>query len=111
MTINEISKRYNIEIEKLRLFQSNELINIIDDFDEKDLKRLSALCRLYNCGIDFENIKKFMSFDCNKDNKKRLNFLNMYRKDLLDKIHKMEKNLDNLDFMIYKIKNKIQTTF
>ena len=108
VSINEISKRYNIDVEKLKLFEKHGFIKITDNFDGEELKKLSALCTLYNCGMSAEDIKKFMSFNCSEENGELLKFLNKYRNDLLDKIHSMEKNLNNLDFIIYKVKNKIQ---
>lgn len=108
VTINEISKRYNIDIEKLKFYEKNGLIKITDNFDEEDLKKLSSLCTLYNCGMNAEDVKKFMGFNYVEEKVELLKFLNKYRDDLLDKIHNMEKNLNNLDFIIYKVKNKIQ---
>lgn len=107
LTIDEISKRYNIDIKKLKFFEKNDLIKITNDFSDKDMKRLSDVCTLYDCGMDTDTVKQFMQFNCEEENREKLKFLNVYRSDLLNKIHNMQKNLDNLDFIIYKIKNKI----
>ncbi len=111
MTINELSKRYNIEIKKLKFFEKNNLIAIKDEFSDNDLKKISNLCILYDIGLDLESIKKLLSFNRNKEVNEQINLLSLYRNCLLDEIHRKQKSLDSLDYIIYEIKNKISLIF
>lgn len=111
MTINELSKHYNIEIKKLKFFEKNNFIKIKDEFNDDDLKRLSSLCILYDIGLDLETIKKLLSFNLNNKVTEQINLLISYRNNLLDEIHRKQKSLDNLDYIIYEIKNKTKLIF
>ncbi|MDO4301121.1 MAG: MerR family transcriptional regulator [Clostridia bacterium] len=112
MTLDEISKYYNVDIKKLKFFEKNKLITITNvEFKDKDLKKLSILCTLYDSGLDADNIKRFIKLDYSNEKSEQIKLLNLYRNNLLDSIHKKQKSLDNLDYIIYKIKNKNQQIF
>lgn len=82
-----------------------------DEFNDDDLKRLSNLCILYDIGLDLESIKKLLSFNRNNEVTEQINLLSLYRNCLLDEIHRKQKSLDNLDYIIYEIKNKTTLVF
>lgn len=109
MTIDEISIRYNIDVNKLRFFEQNELI--ADLSNDQNLKQLAFLCTLYNSGLDIKEIKRFISFYRDKNQAEQIKLLSTKRQNLLDEIHKKQKSIDDLDYIIYEIKNKIQFTF
>ncbi len=103
MTIDEISRRYGIEVEKLKFFQKNSLIKLTNDFNDRDLKEISFVCTLYDCGMNTETVKRVMGFDYWKGNTELLTFLNTYRNNLLVEIHKKQKKLDMIDYIICEI--------
>lgn len=106
MGIGEISKRYNIDIKKLQIFEDNNLITFTENFNNEDLNMLSFICSLYDSGLSIDEIKEFMTVYDNDDSGSQLNFLTGCRNDLLNEIHKRQKELDKLDYIIYEIKNK-----
>ncbi len=111
LTINEPSIRYKIDIDKLRAFEKNGLITTLEEFDDIALKRLSTMCTLYDSGLSLENIKRFLIFNRTGESAEQIKLLNLCRCDLLDEIHKKQKSLDSLDYIIYEIKNKTQQIF
>lgn len=106
MTIDELSRRYNVDIEKLKLFEKTKLITVSDELSDTDLRQLGIVCTLYDSGFTVDAIKRFLGFGHNKEREEQIKLLNLYRHNLLDEIHKKQKNLDNLDYIIYEIKNK-----
>lgn len=111
MTIKELSVRYKIDINKLKLFEKDGLIKASDEFDESGLKRLSTLCALYDSGLSTEEIKKFLILNNEQKTAEQIKLLGISRQNLLDVIHKKQKSLDSLDYIIYEIKNKTQSIF
>ncbi|MCD8214320.1 MAG: hypothetical protein LUC97_01540 [Clostridiales bacterium] len=111
MGIGEISRRYSIDIEKLRIFEDNKLIAFTESFNDEDLNRLGDICSLYDSGLSAEEIKMFMTVYDNADKDRCIKFLTVCRNNLLEEIHKKQKCLDNLDFMIYEIKNTKTSIF
>ena len=108
MTIKELSVRYKIDINKLKLFEKSGLIKASDEFDESGLKRLSTLCALYDSGLSTEEIKTFLILNNEQKTAEQIKLLSISRQKLLDEIHKKQKSLDRLDYIIYEMKNKTQ---
>lgn len=106
MTIDELSKRYNIEVEKLNYFADNHLIKTEQPYNSDDEKLLSIICTLYSAGLNAENIKRFLLLAKENNQAEQIKLLNMRRADLLEDIHLKQKSLDRLDYMLYEIKNK-----
>lgn len=104
--INEISKRYNIDIKKLQIFEENNIITIRENFSDEDLNMLGTVCSLYNGGLSIKEIKDFMAVYNSGNSNSLISFLNGCRHNMLDEIHEKQKSLDNLDYIIYEIKNK-----
>lgn len=111
LTIDELSIRYKIDIDKLRAFEKNGLITTLEEFDDSELKRLSTMCTLYDSGLSIEDIKRFLIFNRDGESAEQIKLLNLCRHELLDEIHKKQKSLDSLDYIIYEIKNKTQSIF
>ncbi|MCC8013704.1 MAG: MerR family transcriptional regulator [Eubacterium sp.] len=106
MEINEISKRYNIDIKKLKVFEENNLITFREHFTDEDLNMLSALCSLYDSGLSIKEIKDFMAVYNSGEHSGQISFLTECRHNMLNEIHTKQKNLDKLDYIIYELKNK-----
>lgn len=105
MTISELSERYKIDIEKLKVLEQSELIPTLEKFDDSALKQLSTVCNLYDSGLSMEDIKRFLLFKRDDEKTEQIKILNLLRRKLLDEIHKKQKSLDSLDYIIFKIKN------
>ncbi len=111
LTINELSVRYNIDIEKLRAFEKSGLITTLEEFDDVALKRLILYGTLYDSGLSLGDIKRFLILNNDGKSTEQIRLLNLYRQNLLDEIHKKQKSLDCLDYIIYEIKNKTKLFF
>lgn len=105
MTIDELSERYNIEVGKLKYFAENHLIETEQSYNGEDEKRLSVMCTLYETGLNAGEIKQFLLFGSENNRAEQIRLLNMHRSDLLEDIHARQKSLDQLDYMLYKLKN------
>lgn len=69
-------------------------------------QRLGLIMSLEKLGFCMEDIKRYLSLSESKeDNKTQLIcLLSKYRKQTLETIHNDQKNLDQLDFMIYELR-------
>jgi len=106
MTLCELSKRYKIRLDKLQYFTDNNLIEEEQIYSDKGVKRLGILCTLYGVGLSAAEMKRFLSFDSAHNRTEQIKLLNMRRADLLEDIHVRQKSLEQVDYMIYEIKNK-----
>ena len=107
MTLCELSGRYKIELDKLKYFADNHLIEEKQEYSGKEEKMLGVLCTLYEIGLSAAAMKQFLLFDKTHNRAEQIKLLNMGRADLLEDIHKRQKSLDQIDFMIYEIKKEI----
>ena len=105
MTISELSMRYNIDVNKLRLFENNKLITLKEEYSDQELEELSLLCTLYDCGFSGEKLKSYINCMAAGNSLRQLGMLNERRYALLEEIHVKQKLLDKLDYIIYNIKN------
>lgn len=106
LTIHEMERLYKIDIAKLKYLADNCLIEEKDSFDRKDEQRLGILCSLYDIGFRADALKRFMRFDSEENFAGEVKLLNSYRSRILSDIHTKQKMIDQVDYMIYEIKNK-----
>ncbi|MCB6993126.1 MerR family transcriptional regulator [bacterium 210820-DFI.6.37] len=113
MTLEEVSRNYNIDTKKLILFEEKGLTGCRDkngffDFRADDIQRISLILALQDIGMDIGDIRHYLSL-CPKGDKSiegRIRLLRKQRYRLLEEIHEKQKVLDSLDFMIYKMKEE-----
>lgn len=108
MTIQELSERYDIGIEKLKYFSKNNLIGTNKKYDESDVKKLNLICILYEMGLPAKNIEIFLQLDAEQKYGEQLNLLAEHRCKLSDDIHTQQKALDRLDYIVYEIKRQME---
>lgn len=114
MTIYEASKQYQIPIEILKEYESWGLFKAVKkvmgawQYDDSDLEKLSMIMTLHDIGFDTEEIETYMRLllDHKDTDAERLKMLNKKRNEALDEIHFREKQLDRLDYLRYKIRNR-----
>lgn len=77
-----------------------------DEIEDSCTQRLGLIMSLEKLGFCMEDIKMYMSLSETKaENKNQLIcLLSKYRKQTLETIHNDQKNLDQLDFMIYELR-------
>ena len=66
----------------------------------------SVLQNLKDAGCTDEMIEKFMALQDSDDEEQQIQLLSGHRKDLLEKLHREEKRIDCLDYLIYQMKKK-----
>ena len=71
---------------------------------EQNLKE-AIIQNLKDAGFNKKMIEEFLKLFSKNDKNEMLNLLSKYRKDLLEKLHRDEKELDNLDYLIIDLKN------
>ncbi|MHC1681492.1 MAG: MerR family transcriptional regulator [Clostridiaceae bacterium] len=111
MKIREVSDKFNISITALRyyekagLFDDVKRVNGIREYEDKDIERLSMIITLKNVGFNIDSVLKYIELSKQGDisAKERAYMLKQHRCKLLDIIHDYQKNLDCLDFLIYKL--------
>jgi DNA-binding transcriptional MerR regulator len=77
-----------------------------DEIEKGCTQRLGLIMSLEKLRFCMEDIKRYLSLlESEEDNKKQLIcLLSKYRKATLETIHNDQKNLDQLDFMIYELR-------
>ena len=111
MTLKDAEKKYGIPYGTLEKFVSNGLIRKSEnssDFCEDDFDRLGIINILLEAEFSVQEVKVFLtSVEENKTEQKQITMLTNKRRLLLDEIHKKQKLLDRLDYMLWEKKRKM----
>lgn len=113
MKIKEVSQIFNVDLdilqtyEELGFFDDVNRINGIREYEDKDIKILSDIITLEKLGISTSDISRYIELIKNGDTgeNERIRILNKRRKVLLDEIHNKQKNINDLDCLIYIIQD------
>ncbi|MDE5781451.1 MAG: MerR family transcriptional regulator [Lachnospiraceae bacterium] len=115
MTLNEASKRFRISIEKLKFYENNGLLEscqIVDgvyDYTENELRKVGVINALRKAGLDTSMIKQYLLLqnDGIGNKEEKIQILRKQRYRLLEEIHGKQQSLDELDYMIDKIRKEV----
>ena len=66
----------------------------------------TVLQNLKDAGCTDEMVEKFMALQGSEDEEQQIRLLSGHRKHLLEKLHRDEKRIDCLDYLIYQMQNK-----
>lgn len=66
----------------------------------------TVLQNLKDAGCTDEMVEKFMALQDSDDEEQQIRLLFGHRKHLLEKLHRDEKRIDCLDYLIYQMQNK-----
>ncbi|EEG30503.1 hypothetical protein CLOSTMETH_01844 [[Clostridium] methylpentosum DSM 5476] len=66
----------------------------------------AILQNLKDAGCDPKTVEQFLLLRKAGDRKEQLKLLSIHRKQLLDKVHREEKRIDCLDYLVYQIKKE-----
>lgn len=113
VTLQEASVRFQINMEKLDLYEKNgllecgRLINGVPDYTDDELRRVGLIHSLLKAGFDMDSLKRYFSRSdqSDADKQEKLRLLRKQRCKLLEEIHGKQQSLDELDYMIEKMKN------
>lgn len=114
MTLEEAGKRFCLEIEHLHFYEEKGLLvgekmrNGTVEYSEAELQKAVQLYFLEKAGMDFDTLKQYAVSA--KENAgvvmDRVRILRKLRYRLLDEIHQKQQSLDQVDYLIHKIKNQ-----
>ena len=109
MTLHEVEKRLGLPHSVLERFVSLGIIRkcgMSDEYQEKDFERLGLADILLNAGFSAEDIQKYFQLEESGDaDEQQIGMLRKRRRLLLDDIHKNQRLLDSLDYMILEKRN------
>ncbi|NZA37199.1 MerR family transcriptional regulator [Eubacterium callanderi] len=113
MTLQEARKRLGLSRDILEKYVSLGIIrkgSMPDNYREEDFDRLGLVDILRGAGFTSEEIKIYFQFEetTNAD-EQQISMLKRQRRLLLDDIHKKQRILDSLDYMILEKRNVIET--
>ena len=112
MTLREASKYYEIDFDRLALYEKYELIagakmSNGTDYSDSELKKISLIDLLREANFSFEEIRFYLSDTDNAaDIIKKILLLKRQRSEVLDEIHVKQKILQNLDYLIHETEKK-----
>ena len=117
MTLTEAGIHFSISIENLKFYEENGLLkcscskNGIPDYTEEDLGNVGLIQFLLKAGFDMDTLKQYFSLSAGSsagtgNKSERIRLLRGQRYRLLDEIHKKQQSLDELDYMIEKIRKE-----
>lgn len=66
----------------------------------------SVIQNLKDAGCTDEMVEKFMALQDNEGEEQQLRLLSVHRKHLLEKLHRDERRIDCLDYLIYQMEKK-----
>ena len=66
----------------------------------------TVLQNLKDAGCTDEMVEKFMDLQANEDEEQQIRLLSSHRKQMLEELHREEKRIDCLDYLIYQMQNK-----
>ena len=113
MTIDEASSRYCIPIKILKEYENMKLCSTVKrvmgvwQYDDKDIERLSMIMTLHDIGFSREDIDEYMRLLLSGENSEEcIMMLSRKRERTLDKIHLLEKQIDNIDYLRNEMRKK-----
>jgi DNA-binding transcriptional MerR regulator len=116
MKIAEVSERYGISSDTLRYYEQIGLIPTVNrnasgirDYNEIDLKRVEFIKCMRSAGLPIETLIEYVGLVQQGDQTigARKSILKDQREQLVEKMKKMQKTLDMLDYKISMYENAV----
>ncbi len=112
MTIDEVSRQYQIPEKVLKEYESWGGCDAVKkvmgawQYDDQDLERLSLIMTLHDIGFDREEIETYMTLvlEGAGANDRKMQMLQKKREGILDEIHFREKKIQYLDYLRCEIR-------
>lgn len=114
MTIEEVSERYQVPINILKMYENWGLCGAVKtvigerQYDHEDIERLSMIMTLQDVGLTSVETETYMRlFIAGRDTEaERMQMLEKIRTQTVDELHFKQKQLDQLDYLRYKIQDR-----
>ena len=98
MTLEEIGRRFEIPIEKLKEYEEMGILKSQKDgYKEEDFEVLKLIDVFLKAGFALEEIKRYLNTSNQED---QIQMLRCKRKKLLEELHCRQQILDKIDFII-----------
>ena len=66
----------------------------------------AVIQNLEDAGCDQDTVEQFMELGENGERQRQMKLLEKHRKGLLEKVHKKEKQIDCLDYLVYQMRKE-----
>lgn len=118
MTINEVSKKYNVSPDTLRYYERIGVIpevhrnsSGIRDYTDNDLRWVELALCMRNAGLSIETLVEYQRLFKQGDDtiKARLNLLNEQMEILENQKKQIEETMDRLSYKISRYQNALKT--
>ncbi len=118
MTINEVSKKYNVSCDTLRYYERigvipevNRNSSGIRDYTEEDLRWVELALCMRNAGLSIETLVEYQRLYQEGDStiKARLDLLTEQMDILKNQKKQIEETMDRLSYKIYRYKKALET--
>ncbi len=118
MTINEVSKKYNVSPDTLRYYERIGVIpevhrnsSGIRDYMDNDLRWVELALCMRNAGLSIETLVEYQRLYQQGDDtiKARLNLLNEQMEILENQKKQIEETMDRLSYKISRYQNALKT--
>ena len=118
MTINEVSKKYNVSPDTLRYYERIGVIpevhrnsSGIRDYTDKDLRWVELALCMRNAGLSIETLVEYQRLFKQGDDtiKARLDLLNEQMEILENQKKQIEETMDRLSYKISRYQNALKT--
>lgn len=70
------------------------------------MSQQAVIQNLKDAGCDTKTVTQFLAFGEEGNTKEQLKLLSIHRQQLLDRVHREEKRIDCLDYLVYQIRKK-----
>ena len=114
MTKEEAVQDYQIPVEILDEYESWGLCGSVKlamehwQYDDPDLERLSLVMALHDIGLSASEVEAYMrlTLEGHGTEQRRMRMLNELRARKLDEIHLKEKQVEQLDYLRYRLRGQ-----
>ena len=115
MTLEEASKRFGVDLDKLKNYEKNGLLTPIEilssgekQYTEEEVRKIGVIGSLLKAGLAYEDIRQYLSQSNSgtENTEEILRILRQHRYNLLENIHEKQRLLDEIDYLIDDMRKK-----
>lgn len=102
-----LCSHYNVTEKQFHRYAEKKIINPEDELTDEIIKKLGLVMSMERMGIDLDTIRNYLSLLTEKE-KNKIELIRILRKQrhrMMDELHEKQKNVDQVDYMLYELKN------
>ncbi len=105
MTFKEVCEKYKIDKKEIVYFVDEGVI-AKDNLDDDAIKRIGQIILFLKAGFEKDSICRYFLCDKSLNGKtEQAQMLRRFREKLLDNVHDKQKQLDQIDYILYKLED------